>query len=230
MIRISGFARVQILMDVTYLGHSSFKIKTKTATIITDPFDSQMVGLGYSGVEGEIVTVSHKHPDHNAVGKVSGIKKIVEGPGEYEISGISIIGYQSFHDSKNGEERGKNTIYVIEAEGLRIAHLGDLGHPISDHLVDEMGSIDILMVPVGGIYTIGPKEATEVCSKIDPYFILPMHYKAPGMNEKEFASLEPKETFLKEMGLTVEILPKFSIKKEDVIDNQSTKVVVLEKK
>lgn len=217
-------------MDITYLGHSSFKIKTKTATIITDPFDSQMVGLGYSGVEGEIVTVSHKHADHNAIGKVSGAKKIVEGPGEYEISGISIIGYQSFHDGKKGEERGKNTIYIIEAEGLRIAHLGDLGHPISDDLASEMGSIDILMVPVGGTYTVGPKEATEVCSKVDPYFIIPMHYKVPGMNEKEFASLEPKETFLKEVGLTVEVLPKLSVKKEDIIDNQSTKVIVLEKK
>ncbi len=217
-------------MDITYLGHSSFKIKTKTATIITDPFDSQMVGLGYPGIEGEIVTVSHKHADHSASGKVSGVKKIVEGPGEYEISSISIIGYQSFHDGKKGEERGKNTIYVIEAEGLRIAHLGDLGHPISDDLASEMGSIDILMVPVGGFYTIGPREATEVCSKIDPYFIIPMHYKVPGMNEKEFAGLEPKETFLKEVGLTVEILPKLLVKKEDIIDNQSTKVIVLEKK
>ena len=117
-------------MDITYLGHSSFKIKTKTATIITDPFDPQMVGLKYSGVEGEIVTVSHAHADHNATGKVAGVKKIVEGPGEYEISGVSIMGFPSFHDNKEGAERGKNTIYVIEADGLRLAHLGDLGHTI----------------------------------------------------------------------------------------------------
>jgi L-ascorbate metabolism protein UlaG (beta-lactamase superfamily) len=217
-------------MDITYLGHSSFKIKTKTASVITDPFDSQMVVLKYSGVEGEIVTVSHNHSDHNAIDKVTGVKKVVEGPGEYEIAGVSIIGYKSFHDGKKGEEKGKNTIYVIEAEGLRIAHLGDLGHSISDELVDEMGAIDILMIPVGGTYTIGPKEAVEITSKIDPYFIIPMHYKVPEINEVNFAGLEPKETFLKEIGVTVEILPKFIIKKEDIIDDQGTKVIVLEKK
>ena len=217
-------------MEITYLGHSSFRIKTKSAVVVTDPFDPQMVGFKYSGAEAEIVTVSHQHSDHNAVSKVSGVKKVVEGPGEYEISGISIIGYQSFHDNKKWEERGKNVIYVIEAEGLRIVHLGDLGHAISDDLVSEMGPIDMLMIPVGGFYTINPKEAVEISSKIDPYFILPMHYKDSGINEKEFADLEPKETFLKEVGLTVEVLPKFSIKKEDIIENQSTKVIVLERK
>lgn len=217
-------------MDITYLGHSSFKIKTKTATVVTDPFDPQMVGFKYSGVEGDIVTISHSHADHNAFAKVGGVKKIVEGPGEYEISGVSIMGYPSFHDAKDGGERGKNTIYVIEADGLRIAHLGDLGHVISDEIVDEMGSIDILMIPVGGFYTISPKEAVEVCSKIDPYFIIPMHYKAEGINLSQFEHLESKETFLKEIGMTVETLPKFTIKKEDIIENQSTKVIALERK
>lgn len=217
-------------MDITYLGHSSFRIKTKTATVVTDPFDPKMVGFKYSGVDGEIVTVSHNHPDHNAVDKVSGVKKVIEGPGEYEISGVSVIGYRSFHDAKNGEERGKNTIYVIEADGLRIAHLGDLGHTLSDDLVGDLGSIDILMIPVGGVYTIGPKEAVEIAGKIDPYFIIPMHYKAEGINPSEFEKLEPKETFLKEIGQPAEVLPKFSIKKEDIIDDQSTKVIVLERK
>ena len=218
------------IMEITYLGHSSFRIKTKSAAVITDPFDPKMVGLKNSGGEAEIVTVSHQHPDHNAVEKISGVKKVIEGPGEYEIKGVSIIGYQSFHDDKKGEERGKNTVYVFETEGLRIAHLGDLGHGLSDDLVSEMGSIDILMIPVGGFYTIGPKEAVEIASKIDPYFILPMHYKAPEMNEKEFGSLEPKETFLKEIGTTVEVMPKFSIKKEDIVEGQGTKVIVFEKK
>ena len=217
-------------MDITYLGHSSFKIKTKTATVITDPFDPKMVGLKNSGGEAEIVTVSHQHPDHNAVGELTGAKKVIEGPGEYEVKGVSIIGYPSFHDDKKGEERGRNTIYVFEVEGLRIAHLGDLGHTLSDDLVSEMGSIDILMIPVGGDYTIGPKVAVEIASKIDPYFILPMHYKVPEMNQEKFGALEPKETFLKEIGTTVEVLPKFSIKKEDITEGQSTKVIVLEKK
>lgn len=217
-------------MDITYLGHSSFRIKTKSAVVVTDPFDSQMVGLKYSNVEADIVTISHNHEDHNASAKISGVKKVVTGPGEYEISGISIIGYQSFHDNKKGEERGKNTIYVFEADGLKIAHLGDLGHLLNEELINGMGSIDILMVPVGGCFTIGHKEAVEVCTKIDPYFVIPMHYKVPGINERNFSALDLKEPFLKEMGLTVEIMPKFSVKREDITEGQSTKVIVLEKK
>lgn len=217
-------------MEIIYLGHSSFKIKTKTAIIITDPFDSAVVGLKYSGVEGDIVTVSHDHGDHNKSEKVSGVKKIVSGPGEYEISGVSIMGFASYHDDKEGVLRGKNTIYVFEAEGLRIVHLGDLGHLLSDQLVDSMGTIDILMIPVGGEFTIGPKEAVEVVGKIDPYFVIPMHYQTPGLNPDTFSKLAPVEDFLKEAGLTSENLPKFSIKKEDILDDQNSKVIVLEKK
>ncbi len=217
-------------MDITYLGHSSFKIKTKTATVLTDPFDPKMVGFKFPQVEAEIVTVSHNHADHNFVEKVTGIKKILEGPGEYEVSGVSIVGLQTFHDSDEGEKRGRNTVYVMESEGLRIAHLGDLGHMISDELIDEMGSIDILMIPVGGTYTIGPKEAVEICSKVDPYFVMPMHYRAEGINLSQFEKLEPKETFLKEIGATVEVMPKFSIKKSDIGDEQSLKIIDLERK
>ena len=217
-------------MDITYLGHSSFKIKTKTASVITDPFDPKMVGLKYSNTDAEIVSVSHGHEDHNMTAMVNSTKKIIQGPGEYEISGISIIGYRSFHDNKKGEERGKNTIYVFEAEGLRIAHLGDLGHVLSDDMVSEIGSIDVLMIPVGGVYTIGPKEAVEIAGKIDPYFIIPMHYKVPELNDDSFANLEPKENFLKEIGAPIEELPKFTIKKEDISSEQATKVIVLEKK
>ena len=217
-------------MEISYLGHSSFKIKTKTATVITDPFDPDMVGLKFSPNEAEIVTVSHAHKDHNAVEKVSGIKKIVEGPGEYEINGVSIIGLPSFHDSKKGEERGKNTIYVFEAEGLRLVHLGDLGHALSDDLIGEIGAVDVLMIPVGGFYTIGPKEASEIISKIEPYFVIPMHYKVTGLSEGLAEKLLPVEDFLKESGITTETLPKFSLKKEDILEEQNTKIIVLEKK
>ena len=217
-------------MDITYLGHSSFRIKTKLAALVTDPFDPKMVGLKYSGVDGEIVTVSHGHSDHNAVDKVSGIKKVVDGPGEYEISGVSIMGFKTYHDAKNGEERGTNTIYVIEAEGLRMVHLGDLGHLLSDDLIEEIGDVDVLMIPVGGFFTIGPKEATELISKIEPFYVIPMHYKMPGMSPTLSEKLSPVEDFLKESGLTTETLPKFSIKKEDILEDQNTKVIVLEKK
>jgi len=217
-------------MDIIYLGHSSFKIKTKTTTVITDPYDPKMVGLKYSGAEAEIVTISHAHHDHDASDKVTGVKKVLEGPGEYEVMGVSIIGYPSFHDTKQGAERGKNTIFVFEAEGLRLAHLGDLGHTITDDLVNEIGSIDVLMIPVGGKFTIGPKEAVEIVGKIDPYFTIPMHYAVPGLNAQTFIGMEPVETFIKETGMTVENLPKFSLKREDILEDQGSKVIVLEKK
>jgi L-ascorbate metabolism protein UlaG (beta-lactamase superfamily) len=217
-------------MDISYLGHSSFKIKTRTANIITDPFDPQMVGLKYSGIEGDIVTVSHDHKDHNQVEKVSGAKKIVAGPGEYEIMGVSIFGYPSFHDDESGGKRGKNTIYVIEADGLRICHLGDLGHILSEDVVNEIGDVDVLMIPVGGEYTIGPKEAAKIVAEIEPFFVIPMHYGTPGLAAETFGKLSPASDFLKESALPVENLPKFSIKKEEIGVDQSTKVIVLEKK
>jgi L-ascorbate metabolism protein UlaG (beta-lactamase superfamily) len=217
-------------MDITYLGHSSFKIKTKTATVITDPFDPKMVGLKYSDVTGEIVTVSHNHQDHNATDRVAGVKKIVDGPGEYEISGVTIMGYKTFHDNKQGAEKGENTVYVIEAENLRLVHLGDIGHQLSDDLVEEIGDVDVLMIPVGGFFTIGPKEATEIISKIEPYFVLPMHYKAEGLEPNLAGKLLPVTDFLKESGITSETLPKFSLKKEDILEDQNTKVIVLEKR
>lgn len=217
-------------MDITYLGHSSFKIKAKTASVVTDPYDSKMVGLKFTPTDAEIVTVSHEHPDHNTVDKISGIKKIVRGPGEYEISGISVIGLSTYHDSKKGEERGKNTIYLIEADGMKIVHLGDLGHTLNDSLLEEIGDVDILMIPVGGYYTIGPKEAVEIIGKIEPNYVLPMHYSIDGMNEDLSQNLLPVEDFLKESGLTTENMSRFTLKKEEVNNEQSTKVVVLEKK
>lgn len=217
-------------MEITYLGHSSFKIKTKTATVITDPFDPKMVGLKYSGVEGEIVTVSHDHADHNDVDKVTGVKKVVNGPGEYEISGVSIMGYRTSHDDKDGAERGENTVYVIEAEGLRVVHLGDIGHVLSDELLEEIGDIDVLMIPVGGFFTIDPKVAIEIITKAEPHFVLPMHYNTEGLLGEFAEKLLPLENFLKESSLPVENLPKFTLKKEDILEDQNTKVIVLERK
>jgi L-ascorbate metabolism protein UlaG (beta-lactamase superfamily) len=208
------------IMDITYLGHSSFRIKTKTAVVVTDPYDPKLVGLKYSGVEGDIVTVSHQHPDHNQSQLVGGARKVVDGPGEYEIMGVSILGYPSFHDAKEGAERGENTIYLIEADGLRVAHVGDLGHKLSDKMIEELGSIDILMLPVGGFYTIGPAEAAEVVKSVEPSIIIPMHYQVAGLVAENFGELAPVDAFLKEVGLPTEILPKLSIKKEELTEEQ----------
>ena len=185
------FVRV-LVMDITYLGHSNFRIKTKIATIITDPYLTK--------TDGDIITISHDNFDRSALEKVIGFKKVVEDPGEYEISGVSIIGIGFF----------QNTIYVYEADGLRLAHLGNLTHLLTDEIVDQIGTLDVLMVSA-------QKEAAQNVEKIDPYFIIPMNYQEQG-------SLD---SFLKEIGAPVENLPKFSLKKEDIMEDQNTKVIVL---
>ncbi len=216
-------------MDITYLGHSSFKLKGKTASVITDPFDPKFVGLKYPSCDAEIVTISHNHNDHNQSQLVKAVRMVINGPGEYEVSGVSIIGIASFHDTKKGEQRGENTIYVFEIDGLRMAHLGDLGEELSDEMISQLGNIDVLMIPVGGEYTIGAKEAVKVIGEVDPYFVIPMHYKVDGLSP-EFSKLEPVETFLSECGLTVERIDKFSLKKEDILEESSTKVILLPQK
>jgi L-ascorbate metabolism protein UlaG (beta-lactamase superfamily) len=216
-------------MDITYLGHSSFRIKGKSATVVTDPFDPDFVGLKFTkGTTADIVTISHSHTDHNRSDLVKDVKRIVNGPGEYEIAGVSIIGMPTFHDDKKGEARGRNTVYVFEIDELRIVHLGDIGHKFSEEELDELGTVDVLMVPVGGFYTVEVAIAVEIVRSIEPSFTIPMHYKVPGMKE-DFAKLAPVETFLKEIGLTVERADKFSIKKSDITE-EDEKVIVLEVK
>lgn len=215
-------------MDISYLGHSSFRLRGRTASLVTDPFDPKMVGLKYSGVEADIVTISHDHEDHNRSDLVKNVRRVVEGPGEYEICGVSIIGYQTFHDDKKGEARGRNTIYVIEMDELRIVHLGDLGHKLSDELVEQIADVDILMTPVGGIYTITPGIAAELVQLIGPKITIPMHFLTEGLNPEVFGKLAKVEGFLSEVGLTVERMEKLSVKKEDF--GEELKVVVLERR
>jgi len=215
-------------MEISFLGHSSFRIRTKNATVITDPFDPKMVGIKYPPVEADIVTVSHDHRDHNNTSAVKNVRKIISGPGEYEILEVSIIGIPSFHDSKNGEERGQNVIYVYEADGLRLAHLGDLGHKLSDDVVEELGEINVLMIPVGGTVSLGAEEATEVVRSIEPNIILPMHFQEEDLNKEVFEKLKPVDEFLQESGMSVEKMPKLSIKDVDMGDD--SKVVLLERK
>lgn len=216
-------------MDITYLGHSSFKIKGKSSVVVTDPFSSEMVGFKFPKTEADIVTLSHQHQDHNNVNMIGGSPFVISAPGEYEVKGVSIFGYPSFHDSKSGAERGGNIIYVIEADELRICHLGDLGSAILPKTLEEISEVDVLMIPVGGIVTIGPKEAVDLISQIEPNIVLPMHYRATGINEKVFGDLATLDVFLKEMGAeSSERLDKLSLTKDKLPEEM--KVVVLERR
>lgn len=216
-------------MEITYLGHSSFRIKTKKAVIITDPYDSEMVGLKFSKVPADLVTISHDHKDHNRSDLVTNVKMVIDGPGEYEISEVSVIGISTFHDEEKGEKRGKNVIYLYEADSLRFAHLGDLGHKLNDDIIEQLGTLDILIIPVGGEYTINASVASEIVRKIEPSIVIPMHYKFPGISEETFGKLSPVEDFLKEVALSVEETDKLTFKKGDMLEGES-KVVVLKPK
>ncbi len=213
-------------MDIIYLGHSSFKIKGKNATLVTDPFDPKMVGIKYSGVKADIVTSSHDHFDHNNISAVGECQFVVNQPGEYEIKDVTIIGIPSFHDDKSGEKRGSNIICIIEIDGLRIVHLGDLGHKLSESQYDNLGEIDILLIPVGGEFTINAQEASDIVREIEPRIIIPMHYQVPGLNQENFSKLAPVDNFLQLVGLPTEKTSKLTVKKDLLGDSQ--KVVILE--
>lgn len=223
----SGSDKKSGVMDIYPLGHSSFRIKGKVATVVTDPFSPTMVGLKFPKVEAaDMVTVSHDHEDHNNTALVGGTPFIVTGPGEYEVAGVTVLGYPTFHDDKKGEERGRNTIYKMTVDGIRIVHLGDLGHKLPEEIVDKLGDVDILFVPVGGHYTIDAAGAAEVVSQIEPLVVIPMHYKREGM-AKEFNEVEGVEKFLKLMGAEgVERINKYSVSRDRLPEN--TTVVVLE--
>lgn len=188
-------------MEITYLGHSSVKLRGKLATIVTDPYASDMVGLKFpKHVACDIALVSHDHADHNAVAELEGSPVVVKGPGEYEIKGVGVVGISVFHDDEKGAKRGRNTMYRIDMDGVGIVHLGDLGHTLSAELVDELDGVDVLLVPVGGVYTIAAEQAVQIINEIDPSIVIPIHYGRPELNQKSFGDLAPLSAFLKEIG------------------------------
>ncbi|OGC54161.1 hypothetical protein A2797_00020 [candidate division WWE3 bacterium RIFCSPHIGHO2_01_FULL_48_15] len=189
-------------MKIRFLGHSSFEIQAKEATIVTDPFDPSKVGLPYPKIRADLVLSSHDHFDHNHVSAISEEPFVIDGPGEYEVKNVKVWGFQTFHDDKEGKERGTNTVYLFEAEGISLCHLGDLGHLLDEKLEEEIGNPDILFVPVGGVYTVGPEEAAKVVAQLEPKYIIPMHYRIEGQSD-EFKDLQPVSTFLQEMGVEI---------------------------
>ena len=209
-------------MDIVHLGHSSFKIKGKNATLVTDPFSPEGTGLKFPKTESEIVTVSHQHGDHNAISNFQS-SLIIAGPGEYESKGVKILGIASFHDSSAGRERGRNTIFKIIMDGVNLCHLGDLGHKLEAGTIDLLDGVDILMIPVGGVHTIDVKTAAEIIAQLEPKIVIPMHYQVPGLK----FDLEPLEKFLTEMGKPeIKPVPKLTISKDKLPEEME--IVLLE--
>jgi L-ascorbate metabolism protein UlaG (beta-lactamase superfamily) len=217
-------------MNITWYGQSCFKIQTKAqrggkeTTIITDPFDKSY-GLRPPQGNAEIVLVSHtQHNDHNNTKVIKGDPFIIDASGEYSIEGTQIEGIESFHDKVKGAERGRNTIFTIDSEGVKICHLGDLGHILEENQVEAIGEVDILMIPVGGTFTLDSKEAEEVVGQLEPKIIIPMHFKVEGLT----LELDDADKFCKEYGgKTEKGIAKLNIKKKE-LDEIETKVVVME--
>ena len=215
-------------MRIIWHGQSCFEITAsqkagEQVIIIIDPF-SEDIGLKLPKLEADILLVTHSHYDHNNVKGVGGSTFLAQGPGEYERKDIFIQGIPSFHDEKEGKERGQNTIYIIEAEGMRLCHLGDFGQKeLTPEQLEQIGDIDILMVPIGGTYTIDARGAAKIISQIEPRIFIPMHYRLPQLSIK----IDGLEPFLSEMGRkSAEPQEKLLVKKKDLIAEE-TKIVVL---
>lgn len=182
-------------MEITWLGHSCFKLKGKQATLITDPYSPDL-GYTLGKQAANIVTVSHQHPGHSFAQGINDSPKVVTDPGEYEISNALIIAVSTSHDNEKGAIRGKNTVYAIEMDELSICHLGDLGHVLTDEQIEELGNVDVLLLPVGGVSTINAPVATEIVRQLEPKIVIPMHYKTPAID----CELDTVDRFLKEIG------------------------------
>lgn len=219
-------------MDITYLGHSAFQLKGKRGSVVMDPYQAY-VGFSLPSVSADIVTTSHDHPDHNAITAVGGTARrdkpfIISQPGEYEVAGISVFGIESFHDANQGVERGRNTIFTVWLDELRVCHLGDLGHPLTNDMIETIGSVDVLLVPVGGHFTINAAQAVEIIHQLEPAYAIPMHFKTPDHDEKVFGDVQELQVFLKEYGMNPSPQAKFKIEKGSL--PEETELVVLQPK
>lgn len=210
-------------MTITWFGQSCFRIEAKDASILIDPF-SKEIGLKPPKIKDNIVLVTHEHYDHNNLEGLNSDSFVIRNPGEYEKGGIAVYGILSYHDKSEGKERGLNTIYIIKVEDTILCHLGDLGQSkLTDEQVENIGDVDILMIPVGGTYTIDAKEAVGVISQIEPKIIIPMHYKLPGLA----SNLVGVDKFIKELGLAPEKMDKLKIAKKN-LPIEETKLILLE--
>jgi len=215
-------------MKIKWYGHSAFLITSdQGAKIIIDPYEPGAFGgqLSYGKIKDQvdIVLTTHDHADHNYTKDLPGTPQIVKGSGSKTAKGISMKGISTYHDPSQGSERGANTIFTLKIDNLQLCHLGDLGHLLSDKELAEIGPVDILLIPVGGFFTIDPKEATRVAEQIKPKILIPMHFKTA----KCGFPIAPVEDFLK--GKTNTKRPKAS---EATFDKatlpQQMEIVVLE--
>ena len=211
-------------MEITWNGLSCFRLTERNlATVVTDPYDSQAVGYEPLKLRADIVTVSHDAPGHNYTSAVKGYSRLINTPGEFEIGDVFITGIQTNGYGKQATQEPRNTLYVFDYEGVTVAHLGDLRRVPSQTEIEALGTVHIVLVPVGGGGGLNAAKAAEVVSLLEPGFVIPMHYGTPACSFK----LEPLSKFLKEMGLgNIEAQPSLKVTKSMI--PEETRVVVLD--
>lgn len=181
-------------MKVKWLGHAAFLITSDEGVkIITDPYKPGVYGLEYGSIkdEADIVITSHEHDDHNYVAGVPGNPQVIRGAGSHQANGIDFKGVSCHHDESGGKERGDNTIFCFTVNGIKLCHLGDLGHNLSAEQVASIGDVDVLLIPAGGSFTIDAAGADRVIGQLKPHVAIPMHFKTDGCPNFPVSDVEP---------------------------------------
>lgn len=215
-------------MEITWYGHSCFRLTERSmATVVTDPYDSKQVGYEALKIKGDIVTISHDTAGHNFASAVKGTSHIINGPGEYEIGGVFITGIHTNGHTKKTMDEPRNTMYLIDYNGINVLHMGDLNRVPTQTEVETLGPIHVALVPVGAGGSLSAIKAAEVISLLEPNIVIPMHYATPH-SANQTVKLEPLSRFLKEMGLgSLESVPSIKIPNANSLPDE-TRVVVLE--
>nr|WP_272898447.1 MBL fold metallo-hydrolase [Methanomassiliicoccus luminyensis] len=172
-------------------GHSCFEIR-ESIGVVTDPHDGKSIGIKPPVARADVVLISHEHFDHNCVRIIKGEPMVMREPGEKTLKGLKVTGIPTFHDKESGDKRGRNTIYVFELDGIRFCHCGDLGHLPSEEQLKAIGTVDILFLPVGGVFTLDGAEAREVVEMVRPRVAVPMHFRLGGLS----ISIQTVDSFL----------------------------------
>lgn len=218
-------------MEITYLGHSCFKLKSKqSGVVICDPY-AESTGPSLGKHSADIITISHAHADHSAAERIAGVGEqtpiVLNTAGDYEIKGISLFAINSWHDKQQGALRGKNLIFNILIDGISVCHLGDFGQEnLTSEQVSRIGEVDVLLCPVGGYSSLSAKEAIGVLSQLEPKVFIPMHYQTPLHNPDFFAELAPLSQFTNEYGIAPTPVKKLDLHKDRL--GEEVEVVVLE--
>ncbi len=200
-------------MEISYLGHSCFKVSGKKISVLCDPYDPTVVGMKLGKQDADVVTVSHQHSDHNNLSVMKNDDYLVlDSPGEYEVKESEFVGVEAYHDDEEGAERGKVTMFAFDVDGIKIAHLGDLATELTSNQLDCLDGVDVLMIPVGGHVQLDAKMAVKVISQIEPKIVLPMHYGTVTKNH----TFDSVELFYHEMGVKPEPQDKLKLTVKDL--------------